>query len=72
MNDDPKTINELAIEARCNKEAFAEIYDMYYDRLLGYAFRRVLDAQDAQDIISNTFYKALKKIDSYKPKKGNF
>ncbi len=63
---------ELAKQAAIDPEAFGELYDRYYDKLLLYIFRRVLNAGLAEDILSNTFYKALKKIDSFDPGKASF
>jgi RNA polymerase sigma-70 factor (ECF subfamily) len=38
---------------------FAEFYDAYYDRVLRFVVRRVLDPELAFDLISETFAKAL-------------
>lgn len=48
-----------------NEEAFAELYEMYYDRLTNYIFRRVLDQAIAQDIVSNTWIKILKNLKKF-------
>ncbi|MBU1167236.1 sigma-70 family RNA polymerase sigma factor [Patescibacteria group bacterium] len=49
-----------------DEEAFGRIYDYYYDKLSAYVYRRVLDGENTQDIISNTFFKALKGLKRFK------
>lgn len=48
------------------KDAFVEIYNYYYDKLLAYAFRRTLNIEAARDIVANTFEIVLKKLSSFK------
>jgi RNA polymerase sigma-70 factor (ECF subfamily) len=67
-----KNNEELAKEAITDPEAFGELYDRYYDKLLMYIFRRVLDAKLAEDILSNTFYKALNKVETFNPEIASF
>jgi RNA polymerase sigma-70 factor (ECF subfamily) len=42
-------------------DAFAEFYDAYYDRVLAFLVRRVLDPELAFDLLSETFAKALER-----------
>lgn len=53
---------ELISLARKNPEAFGVIFDRYYDNIFGYILRRVGNTQITQDIVSETFFKALNKL----------
>jgi RNA polymerase sigma-70 factor (ECF subfamily) len=53
---------ELVEHARRDADAFAELYDLYYPRIFGYVLRRSANLEAAQDITSETFLKALKKL----------
>jgi len=45
--------------------AFGEIYDYYFTKLLNYAHRRTLNYEASEDIVSNTFMKALNNINKF-------
>lgn len=51
--------------AQQDPEAFAALYDHYYEPILRFTTRRTMDHQIAYDITANTFYKALKSIHKY-------
>ncbi len=53
---------ELVKQAQKNPDAFARLYDHYYPKIFGYVLRRTADIEVAQDITSETFFKALKKL----------
>jgi RNA polymerase sigma-70 factor (ECF subfamily) len=53
---------ELVRQAQKNPDAFAELYDVYYPKIFGYVLRRTANLEAAQDITSETFFKALKKL----------
>jgi RNA polymerase sigma-70 factor, ECF subfamily len=55
----------LIERAKYSKDAFGELYDMHYDTVLGYAFRRTADIEVAQDVTSAVFFKVLEKIQNY-------
>lgn len=57
---------DLVERARDSAEAFGELYDMYYDRIFGYALRRSADIDIAKDITSAVFFKALRHIKNYR------
>ena len=46
---------------------FAEIYDAYFDRIFRYAFARIGDRAEAEDLAGDVFLRALQAIKSYKP-----
>jgi len=53
---------ELIKEAKKNLEVFGELYEEYYPQILGYILKRTANLEIAQDITSETFFKALKKL----------
>ena len=53
---------ELVRQAQKAPDAFAELYDRYYPGIFGYVLRRTANLETAQDITSETFLKALKKL----------
>ncbi|CAM4374809.1 RNA polymerase sigma factor [Paenibacillus alkaliterrae] len=53
---------ELVHKAKTNPEAFSLLYEEYYSLLLNYAVRRTGNVEIAKDIVSETFYKAIKKL----------
>jgi len=57
---------------RKDKEAFAELFDLYYDRILNYVWRRTLDQDSSKDILSNVFLKVLKNLDGFEWRGGPF
>jgi RNA polymerase sigma-70 factor (ECF subfamily) len=46
-------------------DAWAELYDTYYDRLRRYAIGRAGSPEEAEDVASQVFLRALSGIDSY-------
>ena len=57
-----KEEKELIKEAKKNPEIFGELYEQHYSKIFGYILKRVADLEIAQDITSETFFKALKKL----------
>jgi len=49
-----------------DQDAFGTIYDHYYPKLINYAYRRTLNIEGSEDIIANTFVKALNAINKFK------
>lgn len=49
----------LLVRAQSDPDAFAEFYDAYAERVLVFLARRLLDAEVALDLMSETFAKAL-------------
>ncbi|HEY53667.1 MAG TPA: sigma-70 family RNA polymerase sigma factor [Caldilineae bacterium] len=60
-------VNETALieRAKTDPEAFGQLYQRYVDRIYNYIYYRVGNADDAEDLTARTFFRALKKIDSY-------
>ena len=44
---------------------FAKLYEQNFERVYAFAARRVRDRAEAEDVVSEVFYKALKGIDGY-------
>lgn len=53
---------ELLKRIKKDPQAFAFIYDQYYQQIFSYAFRRTADYEPARDITAETFLKAWQKI----------
>jgi RNA polymerase sigma-70 factor (ECF subfamily) len=61
-NMDLSEEKELVRQAQKAPDAFAELYNQYYPKIFGYVLRRTANLEAAQDITSETFLKALKKL----------
>ena len=59
---DLKEEKELVKKAKKDPEIFSQLYDRYYSQIFGYILKRVANLEIAQDITSETFFKALKKL----------
>ena len=57
---------EAVSRARRDPSAFRPIYDAYFRRVYHYCLRRVRRAQDAQDLTSVVFVRALAGLSSYR------
>lgn len=62
---------ELVEQAQHCPQAFGPIYDLYYGKILGYIYRRTLDAGVAEELTSNTFFQALRALRHYEHR-GHF
>jgi len=56
---------ELVALAKTNTRWFGNLYDRYYNRILNYTYRRTGDVGKAEEITSNTFFKALRSLPAY-------
>lgn len=57
---------ELVEAAKISREAFALLYDRYVARIYRYACARTGSHQDAEDLTSETFRRALEHLDGYR------
>jgi RNA polymerase sigma factor (sigma-70 family) len=55
----------LALAARRNPTAFAGLYERYVDDIFRFCQRRLRNREAAEDATSQTFFKALHRIDSF-------
>jgi RNA polymerase sigma-70 factor (ECF subfamily) len=60
------TEKEIIQAAKTNSQGFARIYELLYNELFRFIFKRVSDRDLAADLVSQTFVKALVNITSFK------
>ena len=64
---------ELALCAQNGvRGAFGRLYDTFAHRVYAYLYRRTFCRSTAEDLLSQTFLKALEKLDSFDARRGNF
>lgn len=56
---------DLVEEAKVSPEAFGRLYDRHFPRIYSYIVRRVGNREVAEDLTSETFFKALSHIRKY-------
>lgn len=62
-----ETEEEWLVErAKRDPEVFGELYDVHFDRIYAYIYRKTGDRQAAEDLTSETFTKALANLKGYK------
>ncbi len=57
---------ELAQAAKTDPAAFGRLYETHYSRILNYTFRRTLNVAVAEELTSNTFFKALRSLADFR------
>lgn len=57
---------KLVERAKKEPEAFAELYEANYSKIFNYVLKRAANIEIAQDIVSETFVKALKNIRKFR------
>jgi RNA polymerase sigma factor (sigma-70 family) len=68
-----ENINRLVSSTlKGNKDAFAKIYNQYFERIYRFIYYRTFHRETAEDITGQTFLKALEYLRSYDPSKGKF
>lgn len=68
-------ISECQIIEKCQKGDLADfglLYDSYIKKIYNYIYWRVSDKDTAEDLTSQTFFKALEKINTYRSDRGSF
>lgn len=63
---------QLAVRATSDPEVFADLYNLYFDRVYNYIRCRVQKADIADDLTSKVFERVLVKMYSYQPQLGHF
>ncbi|OGL66431.1 hypothetical protein A2856_01930 [Candidatus Uhrbacteria bacterium RIFCSPHIGHO2_01_FULL_63_20] len=56
---------EVIVQAKTDPEAFGRLYDAYYQPIFGFLYKRTGNAEVAKDLVSETFFQALKNIRRY-------
>lgn len=62
----------LVETAQQDPRRFAELYDLYFERVWIYVIRRVVDRESAQDITSEVFHSALRGLPHFEWRGGGF
>jgi len=61
---------ELVLRAKTDPAAFGELYEAHYSAILNYLYRRTLRVAVAEELTSNTFFKALQGLGGYEQRQG--
>ncbi len=67
-----KQEQEIIIRAKENPECFAPLYDYYLPKIHNYIYHRVHNVQLAEDLVAETFYKALANIKRFEWQQRTF
>src|SRR3989338_6830417 len=65
-----ETHEEVITHAQLDPEAFGRLYDQYYQPVFGFLYSRTGNSEVSKDLVSETFFQALKNLHRYKPQKG--
>jgi RNA polymerase sigma-70 factor (ECF subfamily) len=63
---DPEVVEQVRLAQEGSATAFAQLYDRYVDQMYGYVYHRVGHRQTAEDLVSDVFLRALRRIGSFK------
>jgi len=61
-----ETEREMIYKAQENPRSFAPLYDHYFPKIYNYIYYRVQNVQLTEDLVAETFYKALANINKFK------
>jgi len=56
---------KLVEEAKTDPAVFGQLYEANYERILNYIYRRILNLTIAEELTSNTFFKALRALPTF-------
>jgi RNA polymerase sigma-70 factor, ECF subfamily len=62
---DPEVVEQVRLAQEGSAHAFALLYDRYVDQVFGFVYHRVGHRQTAEDIVSDVFLRALRRIESF-------
>jgi RNA polymerase sigma-70 factor (ECF subfamily) len=66
----PEQEYEYIRQARSDPRAFVYLYDHYFPRIHGYVRYRVHSQQDAEDLVADVFFKAIRGLGRFRWRKG--
>ncbi len=69
---DPQEQALIASAKEGNAQAFGELYDRYIKSIYDFIYYKTWHKETAEDLTSQTFFKALRQLASYAPKKAEF
>jgi DNA-directed RNA polymerase specialized sigma24 family protein len=58
-------VADVVRRARADPRAFGEIYDAYFARIYGYVAARLQTRADTEDVVADTFVRALDKLQQF-------
>ena len=61
---------ELVQRAKRDPAAFGSLYEAHYESILNYLYRRTLSVALAEELTSNTFFKALRGLPAFRPRQS--
>jgi RNA polymerase sigma-70 factor (ECF subfamily) len=61
---------QLVERAQNDPAAFGDLYEAHYQTILNYLYRRTLSVTVAEELTSNTFFKALQGLPGFHPRPG--
>ncbi len=69
MNPPDPSDLELVRRAATDAAAFGQLYDRYFDQIYAYAASRLRHREEAEDVTSEIWLKALRSLSSFRPKR---
>jgi RNA polymerase sigma-70 factor (ECF subfamily) len=63
--DEPMDEAQIVEQAKRDPEAFGYLYDLYFNKIYAYIYRKTGDRLTAEDLTADTFMKALSHIQRY-------
>jgi RNA polymerase sigma-70 factor (ECF subfamily) len=63
------SIDQLALQARTNKAALSELYDIFFSKIFSYVAWRIGAERDVEDVVADIFMKMVKNLYSYHTQK---
>jgi len=70
LNEDKE--QEIVSRAQQTPESFALLYDHYFPKIYNFIYHKVHNTQLAEDLVSETFYKALANIEKFRWRERSF
>jgi RNA polymerase sigma-70 factor (ECF subfamily) len=62
----------LIEQAKHDREAFGQLYELYVDRIYNYLFYRTGNSQEAEDLTARVFFRAIQHISRYEDRGAPF
>ena len=62
----PAVQQQIIEDFKTDTEAFEQVYNFYYERILRYLLKRTMSAETAYDLTADTFIKAFESFHKFK------
>lgn len=72
MERDIDYLNNLAVQAKTDKESFAELYQHFFPRVYKFLLSKTANSDVSDEIVSQTFLKVYENLSKYDAKKAAF